>query len=291
MGSNKYNKLTEIEKHVIINKGTEKPFTGEYYKNNKQGKYYCKRCDSELFKSEDKFESFCGWPSFDDSIRGMVKQIPDKDGIRTEIICAKCGGHLGHIFKGEGFTAKNTRYCVNSISLKFEEQKKEKQKKEEDYKKAYFAGGCFWGVEYFFEKAKGVISAESGYMGGDFDNPSYQDVCTKSTGHLEVVQVTYNPDKTSFKELTKLFFEIHDPTQENGQGPDIGEQYKSVIFYNDNSEKTESEGLIKILEKKGLKIKTKLRKKEYFYIAEGYHQDYYKKHKKLPYCHSYKKKF
>ena len=160
-------------------------------------------------------------------------------------------------------------------------------------KSAYFAGGCFWGVEYYFEKLEGVQSAISGYMGGHVKNPSYKEICTGSTGHLEVVQINYDENIISFEALAKLFFEIHDPTQTNGQGPDIGSQYLSAIFYNNEKEKECSQSLIKILESKGYSIVTKLIDGANipFYEAEDYHQDYYFEHDKVPYCHSYTKRF
>jgi peptide methionine sulfoxide reductase msrA/msrB len=280
-----YNKLTPEEERVIVNKGTEAPFSGEYLNNKKSGTYVCKRCGAPLYNSSDKFESHCGWPSFDDEIKGAVKRVPDADGLRTEIICNNCGAHLGHVFLNEGFTDKNTRHCVNSISLKFiPEQKKM-------IKKAYFASGCFWGTEYYFMKADGVKHTAVGFMGGHVDNPTYKEVCQKNTGHLETTEVEYDTSKTTYEDLVKLFFETHNFTQTNGQGPDIGPQYLSCIFYADENEKVIAEKYIKVLEGKGYKVATMLKPADTFWKAEDYHQQYYEHKGTTPYCHVYKKIF
>lgn len=281
----KTNPLTQEEERIIIHKGTEAPFTGKYYQYKEEGVYLCKHCNAILFRSSDKFESDCGWPSFDNEVPDAVKKVPDADGRRTEILCNRCGGHLGHIFTGERLTAKNTRYCVNSISLNFI------PKSEMKIEKAYFAAGCFWGVQHYLDKAKGVVETSVGYMGGKTDNPTYKEVCTNTTGHAEVVEVVYDPLQTSFEELAKLFFEIHDPTQVDRQGPDIGEQYRSEIFYTTEEEKLAAEKLMQILYTKGIVAATKLEPAKTFWKAEDYHQHYYDNNGKMPYCHAYTKKF
>ncbi|MCD7971339.1 MAG: bifunctional methionine sulfoxide reductase B/A protein [Candidatus Azobacteroides sp.] len=280
-----YNKLTPEEERVILHKGTEAPYTGEYLNNKQSGTYICKRCGAPLYRSEDKFDSHCGWPSFDDEIPGAVKRVPDADGRRTEIICANCGAHLGHVFEGERLTDKNTRHCVNSISMKFIPDD------ESGDKKAYFASGCFWGTEYYFMKAKGVKSTAVGYMGGHVDNPTYEQVSGKKTGHLETTQVVYDPKQTTYENLVKLFFETHDFTQTNGQGPDIGPQYLSCIFYSSAQEKEIAEKYIKILTDKGYKVATMLKPATTFWKAEDYHQQYYQHKGSTPYCHTYTKIF
>ncbi len=279
-GTMKLYPLTKEETYVIVNKGTERPYTGEYTDVFKKGTYLCKQCHSPLYKSDSKFHSGCGWPSFDDEIKGAVKKTLDADGQRTEITCANCDGHLGHVFYGEGLTDKDTRHCVNSISMIFEEDAVKTSTA-----KAIFAGGCFWGVEYYFQHAKGVISTSVGYTGGFKKNPTYKEVCSHTTGHIEAMEVTYDPSQTSYEELAKLFFEIHDPTQSNGQGNDIGPQYLSVIFYLDDNQKSISEKLISQLQLKGYKVATQLKKASKFWPAEDYHQQYYEKEGGVPYCH------
>lgn len=283
-----YNKLTPEEERVILHKGTEAPYTGIHTDNKEIGKYTCKQCDAPLYTSSDKFDSHCGWPSFDDEIDGAVKRVTDADGRRTEILCANCGGHLGHVFLGEGYTEKNARHCVNSISLNFVPVKINDEAKTE---KAIFAGGCFWGMEYQFQKVEGVKTVISGYVGGNTANPTYKEVCNTNSGHAEAIEVTYDASKVSYEELAKLFFEIHDPTQLNYQGPDVGEQYRSEIFYFDESQKEIGEKLIKRLMEKGYDVVTGLTKATTFYDAEDYHQDYYKKSGGDPYCHIYTKRF
>lgn len=279
-------KLSPEEQRIILHKGTEAPFSGEFYENNRVGKYCCKQCGAELFSTQNQFDSGCGWPSFDDEFPNSVKKVLDADGRRTEILCQKCDGHLGHIFHGEGFTTKDARYCVNSISLDFVVEELT-----ENFEKAYFAAGCFWGVEYYFSRAEGVKSARSGYMGGAKENPTYEEVCGKKTGHLETVEVIFDKTKTDFETLAKLFFEIHDPEQSNGQGPDIGPQYLSAIFYASENQKNVTEKLIEILTAKGLQIATKLLPAATFWPAELYHQNYYTHNGKQPYCHRRVKRF
>lgn len=282
--------LTPEEKRVIIDKGTERPFSGKYYKFNEAGTYTCKQCGAPLYRSEDKFDSGCGWPSFDDEIPGAVKRAPDADGERTEITCARCGAHLGHVFTGEGFTDKNTRHCVNSISMEFVPAGTKAESRTETAE-AIFAGGCFWGVEHMMQKQPGVISVVSGYIGGNVDNPTYEQVRAHTTGHAEAVRVTYDPSKVDYETLARLFFEIHDPTQSDGQGPDLGPQYRSEVFYLDEQQKAVAEKLIGLLRAKGYDVVTRVTPATRFWPAEDYHQDYYERKGTEPYCHAYTRRF
>ena len=278
--------LPDIVLAVVANKGTERPYTGEYDDFGESGTYLCRQCGLPLFRSSTKFHSGCGWPSFDEEIPDAVKQQADADGRRIEILCSRCDAHLGHVFTGEQFTAKNRRHCVNSLSLDFVTDKTVI-----DTEEAIFAAGCFWGVEYYLQKLKGVLKTEVGYIGGHKKNPTYEEVCTGTTGHYEAIRVVYDPSKISYEDLTKYFFEIHDPTQTNGQGPDIGQQYLSAVFYYDDKQKQTALKLIAQLEHQGLHIATKVLPVSIFWRAEKYHQDYYTKTNHQPYCHHYQKKF
>ncbi len=262
-----FNTLTEEEEYIILRKGTERPYTGKLLNNKEKGLYTCRRCDAPLYQSESKFDSRSGWPSFDDAIPGAVLRVADADGMRTEIVCANCGGHLGHVFEGEGFTEKNTRHCVNSISMDFIPEKAASAV-------AFFGGGCFWGVEDGFQSIPGVLNAVSGYMGGESTFPTYEDVSTGRTGHAEVVKVEYDPSKVDYETLAKFFFEIHDPTQLNRQGPDFGTQYRSVIFYADETQKNIAQKLKEYLLAKDIKVVTEISPAPAFFAAEDYHQDF-----------------
>lgn len=275
------NRLTDIERYVMEQKGTERPFTGEYYDFFEEGTYVCKRCGTALYRSKDKFRSGCGWPSFDDEIKGAVKRILDADGRRTEIQCAKCGAHLGHVFIGEGFTPKDTRHCVNSVSLKFVPLKK----KYSNMKEIYFAGGCFWGTEHYFKQLRGVVDTQVGYANGNTDNPTYREVCTDKTGFAETVRVVYDPDVITLEFLTEMYFRAIDPTSVDQQGPDIGSQYRTGIYYKDDADKAEIRKVYDSMRQKlGSRMAVEFLPLKNFYYAEEYHQDYLDKNP-AGYCH------
>ncbi len=282
----RFRALREEERHILDEKGTERPFINPYDEFFESGVFVCKKCDEPLFLSSDKFASGCGWPSFDEAIPTKVIRQNDPDGRRIEIICAFCGGHLGHVFEGERLTKKDTRYCVNSLSMKFCPAKNA-----EGMERAIFAGGCFWGVEYWLQKVPGVKEVTSGYMGGHVVEPTYKEVCQGNTGHREVVEVIYDMNIVTFEKLAKTFFEIHDPTQENGQGPDIGSQYQSAIYYLTAQQESVAHQLIRELENKGLRVATEVLPGSTFYKAEAYHQNYYAVTGKEPYCHAPVKRF
>jgi peptide methionine sulfoxide reductase msrA/msrB len=278
--------LTPEIKAIVLEKGTELPFSGEYTEEKQPGTYLCRQCGLALFRAESKFSSQCGWPSFDAELVGSVKQQVDADGRRTEILCARCQAHLGHVFSGEGYTVKNVRHCVNSLSLDFVKDVTVK-----DTEEAIFAAGCFWGVEYYFKQLPGVVKVEVGYSGGKTAHPGYREVCAGDTGHYEVVRVLYDKAKTNYAKIARYFFEIHNFQQKLGQGPDIGEQYLSVLFYYDDAQLQIARQIMHQLQEKGYQPVTKVLPVTIFWRAEEYHQNYYAKNGKQPYCHRYEKIF
>lgn len=283
---NKLDSLPNFVKKVVKDKATEPPFSNPLNELEVPGTYLCRQCGLALFRSSSKFHSGCGWPSFDQELPNAVTRLKDSDGLRTEIVCARCQAHLGHVFQGENFTEKNIRHCVNSVSLDFVGDQTVI-----DTEEAIFAAGCFWGVEYYFKQLPGVIKVEVGYTGGKIEQPSYKAICKGDTGHFEAIRVIFDVHKLNFETVAKFFFEIHDPTQTNGQGPDLGEQYLSVAFYYNEQQKQILLHLIEQLKNKGYSIATKVLPVSIFWVAEEYHQDYYAKTGKTPYCHRYQKRF
>lgn len=270
---------------------TERPFCGTLLDNKKDGVYACVVCGLPLFSSEHKFNSGTGWPSFFREVDpAHVARKSDKTHgmIRTEINCARCSAHLGHVFD-DGPKPTGERHCLNSASLKFLEKGQDlpPESKPIATETAYFAAGCFWGVEHYFQKGPGVIDAASGYMQGSKDNPTYKDVCNEDTGHAETVKVVFDPKRISYRRLLEAFFVMHDPTQVNRQGPDVGEQYRSGIWTTNAQQQKEAEAFIEEQLKtdrfKGRKIATQVQPAKTFFPAEDYHQDYVEKNGRA--CH------
>lgn len=267
------NELDYFQYFVLREKGTEQPYSHSYYDTKQKGIYLCSGCFNPLFSSDTKFESGTGWPSFyiPYSSKSVVVGLDDSHGMtRDEVVCAKCDGHLGHVFD-DGPPPTGLRYCLNGVSLILAA--------DQSLEKVVFAQGCFWCVEEIFEAIKGVSSVVSGYSGGEEKNPTYAQVSAGETGHAEAVEISYDPNVISYNDLLRVYFNSGDITQVNGQGNDLGKQYRSVVFYNNETQKQEVETYIANLNESGEftePIAVEIAKLEKFWVAEEYHQDYVK---------------
>jgi peptide methionine sulfoxide reductase msrA/msrB len=275
---------------VMRQKETETAFTGKYWNFFGKGTYYCAACGNPLFRADAKFASSCGWPSFFEQMNKnsvVYKEDNSYRMNRIEALCGRCGGHLGHLFD-DGPEPTGKRYCMNSIALDFEaDNKSTDSDSANNIDTLTLGGGCFWCIDAVYENLLGIISVVSGYSGGTVKNPTYEEVCTGKTNHVEVVQIIFDKTITSLDEIFKVFFTVHDPTQLNKQGDDIGTQYRSVIFYRNDEQKIAAESIIKALTDEKVydkPIVTKVEKFTAFYKAENYHQDYYDNNKNQPYC-------
>ena len=262
--------------------GTEPAFCGNLLDNKKEGVYCCVVCGLPLFSSEHKFNSGTGWPSFwrEFDPQHVARKTDRSLGmVRTEINCARCGAHLGHVFD-DGPRPTGERHCLNGAALKFyaKEEERPAESRPVQTEVAYFAGGCFWGLEHYFQQGPGVLEAVSGYMQGAVEHPTYEQVCTDRTGHAETVRVTYDPRRITYRRLLEAFFDMHDPTQMNRQGPDVGAQYRSGIWYAGAEQEAAAKAYVQELttrKRYGRRaIVTQVEPAKQFWPAEEYHQDY-----------------
>jgi len=277
-------KLSPEAFKVTQRAGTEPPGScGVMLDNKKDGTYCCVVCGLPLFASPQKFHSGTGWPSFFAPVdaKHVAYHRDATHGMeRVEITCARCDSHLGHVFEDGPRDTTGLRYCLNGVALEFhakEDPMPAESRPVITPEVAYFAGGCFWGVEHMFEKCPGVLDAESGYMNGLTENPTYQDVCGKKTGHAEAVKVVFDPSRVTYRQLLEGFFIMHNPTELNRQGPDVGDQYRSAVFTTSEKQIAEAKALIAELtavRRFGKPIVTVVEPAKTFYKAEQYHQDY-----------------
>jgi len=310
--------LSPEQYRIVRENGTEAAFQNAFWNNKKHGIYVDVVTGEPLFSSTDKFDSGTGWPSFFKPIANdaLVEKTDSRLGMaRTEVRSKKGGSHLGHVFP-DGPNPTGLRYCINSASLRFIPAEDLGKNGYDEYRKlfltdavrretlgkekkanstspagrrpvAVFGAGCFWGTQSAFENIPGVTRTTVGFMGGHTDHPTYEQVCTHTTGHAEVVRVEYDPSKVSYEKLLETFWSIHDPTTLNRQGPDVGDQYRSAVFTTTPEQEKTATALKQKLQASGKfkkPIVTEISPVKAFFEAEDYHQDYYKKRGLTPQC-------